>query len=227
MQVSGKITPVNTQEGYLQHIRTKLDHDFEYLGGQLAADFANTQSFRYDPAQAHDHLGTYADLVDFVRQAGAMTPALARRLLARAERHPEEAAQVYRRALVLREAVWQTFSHLAHGEEPARSDIDAIGREAADANGHAELVSSAHGYEWALPETDDLARALWPIAQAATAVLSSRTERSFVRECASDECAWLFLDRSKSHTRRWCNMETCGNRAKQRRFQKRTTRVAR
>jgi predicted RNA-binding Zn ribbon-like protein len=35
-----------------------------------------------------------------------------------------------------------------------------------------------------------------------------------LRICASDECSWRFVDRSPAGRRRWCNMRTCGNRAK-------------
>jgi predicted RNA-binding Zn ribbon-like protein len=35
-----------------------------------------------------------------------------------------------------------------------------------------------------------------------------------VRRCANDKCLWLFIDRSKAGTRRWCDMAACGNRAK-------------
>ena len=38
--------------------------------------------------------------------------------------------------------------------------------------------------------------------------------RDRVRLCANDKCVWLFLDDSKSGTRRWCDMKACGNRAK-------------
>jgi predicted RNA-binding Zn ribbon-like protein len=39
-----------------------------------------------------------------------------------------------------------------------------------------------------------------------------------LRECGNRECRWLFLDTSKNHTRRWCDMKVCGNRIKARRF---------
>ena len=39
-----------------------------------------------------------------------------------------------------------------------------------------------------------------------------------VRACGNPECRWLFLDTSKNHTRRWCDMKLCGNRMKARRF---------
>jgi predicted RNA-binding Zn ribbon-like protein len=39
--------------------------------------------------------------------------------------------------------------------------------------------------------------------------------------CTDDNCRWVFFDRSKNHSSRWCSMESCGNRAKARRFRKR------
>ena len=39
--------------------------------------------------------------------------------------------------------------------------------------------------------------------------------------CTDDSCRWVFYDRSRNHSSRWCSMESCGNRAKARRFRKR------
>lgn len=36
--------------------------------------------------------------------------------------------------------------------------------------------------------------------------------------CTDDSCRWVFYDRSKNHSSRWCSMASCGNRAKARRF---------
>ncbi|HXY97447.1 MAG TPA: CGNR zinc finger domain-containing protein [Steroidobacteraceae bacterium] len=47
--------------------------------------------------------------------------------------------------------------------------------------------------------------------------MSETLER--VRACDADSCRWLFLDTSRNHTRRWCDMKVCGNRMKARRFQ--------
>jgi len=41
-----------------------------------------------------------------------------------------------------------------------------------------------------------------------------RHDPAFVRRCANPSCVLLFLDVSKSGRRRWCDMATCGNRAK-------------
>jgi predicted RNA-binding Zn ribbon-like protein len=204
----------------MQHIPTVLDHGFEYIGGDLSADFTNTKSGRYD-APGHEHIQTYADVVEFARQAGALRPAEAKHLIEVAEKRPDKATQTYRRSVALREAVWRAFSRISQEKEPAREDVDVIGAEAADAMAHARVVRNGNSFGWEWPETDDLARPLWPIARAASDVLTSDEDRSHLRECSDDTCAWLFVDRTKNHSRRWCEMETCGNRAKQRRFQTR------
>lgn len=41
-----------------------------------------------------------------------------------------------------------------------------------------------------------------------------RYDRARIRRCANPRCVLLFLDVSKSGQRRWCDMATCGNRAK-------------
>jgi predicted RNA-binding Zn ribbon-like protein len=39
--------------------------------------------------------------------------------------------------------------------------------------------------------------------------------------CEASDCVWLFLDASKNRSRRWCDMNQCGNREKARRFHER------
>lgn len=59
---------------------------------------------------------------------------------------------------------------------------------------------------------------VWPIAVSAVELaLSEHLGR--VRRCPGDDgrCGWLFVDLSKSGTRRWCSMRTCGSRLKSRR----------
>jgi predicted RNA-binding Zn ribbon-like protein len=42
-----------------------------------------------------------------------------------------------------------------------------------------------------------------------------------LKMCASDECQWVFYDRSKPATRRWCSSTICGNREKTRAYRTR------
>src|SRR2546430_6098157 len=147
----------------MQHIATILDHPFEYIGGDLSTDFTNTRSGLYE-GPGHEHLQTYADLIEFLRQGDALRPAEARMLIAQAERHPDKAAQILRRAIALRDAIWRAFSRIAHEKDPLREDIELISAEGADAFAHSRVAKTAGGFAWRWPDTDDLARPLWPIA---------------------------------------------------------------
>jgi len=62
---------------------------------------------------------------------------------------------------------------------------------------------------------------LAPVVESAAALLTS-PDLSRVRECESETCGWLFIDRSRNRSRRWCDMTVCGNRAKVRRHYQRT-----
>lgn len=218
-----QIGSVNRQ---MQHVPTVLDHGFEFIGGDLSTDFVNTKSGRLD-GPGHEHIQTYADLVEFVRLAGHLRPADAKRLLAEAETRPEKATQIHRRAVALREAAFRAYERVIQGREPSPADLGVIGAEAAEARGRARFGKVDGGFGWGWPEGDDLARPLWPIAHAAAEVLVSEVDRSQLRECADDTCAWLFVDRTKNHSRRWCDMNTCGSRNKVREFRQRQKRAAR
>src|SRR5512142_2855250 len=204
----------------MQHIRSDPGHTFELVGESIAADFANTLS----GSRAHpstDHVARYADLVEFAKQAGTISSSTAKRLLASAERRPAQATEIYRRSIALREAIWRAFDRIAHEREPETADLALISAEASDAYGNARVMRDASGYAWTWPDSDDLARPLWPIARAAVDVLTTPDERDRLRECASDTCAWVFVDRTKNHSRRWCDMGGCGNRSKVRAFRER------
>ena len=53
------------------------------------------------------------------------------------------------------------------------------------------------------------------------AELLTSPDLPLVRECAGYDCGWLFMDTTKNRSRRWCDMATCGNRAKGRRHYER------
>ena len=55
--------------------------------------------------------------------------------------------------------------------------------------------------------------ALVPIAEAIVEELATGRPDRF-RICANDRCRWTFFDASPTGRRRWCDMSTCGNRAK-------------
>lgn len=117
------------------------------------------------------------------------------------------------RAIGLRDAIFDLLT--AH--PPGESQLDRFNGELTEAFGKLEL--SPQG-EFELVEPRPFERALMLVAlSAANLATGELAER--VRRCADPECGWLFLDRSKNRSRRWCDMADCGNRAKARRFQER------
>jgi predicted RNA-binding Zn ribbon-like protein len=196
------------------------DHDIELSGGALALDFANTIGGTH-VQPTHDHLRGYADIVRFSEMAGGLDKAIAKRLDRRAEQEPRRAAAVYELGVDLREAIWRVFSALASGETAREADLDLIGDAAAAGGARFRLVQDRQGVTWSIPhDGDDLERPLWEIARSAVALLTS-DQRDRIKECGSQTCEWVFLDRSKNRSRRWCDMSDCGNREKARRFHQR------
>jgi predicted RNA-binding Zn ribbon-like protein len=195
------------------------DDDFEPVesmdlsGGDISLDFVNTASGR-DSGPLQEKLHAYDDLVTWAERVGLVTAEQGRRLRTAAGRSPGEAAAVLRRARDLREAVFRIFAR----DGTHANDLDLLADEAARGAAERRLSATADGYAYAWPESDRLERLLWPVALAAAELLTSAEDRSRVKECAADNCNWLFLDMSRNRSRRWCDMKVCGNRAKARRF---------
>ncbi|HEY7623759.1 MAG TPA: ABATE domain-containing protein [Candidatus Limnocylindria bacterium] len=203
----------------MRDIPPEPDHEIELAGGALALDFANTIGGTH-VTPTHDHLRGYADIVRFAEMAGALDRATAKRLERRAEQDPRRAAAVYELGVALREAIWGVFSALASGDPPTEADLELISDAAAAGAARSRLVVDRDGVGWTLASADDLERPLWQIARSAADLLTSNA-RERIKECASPTCEWVFLDRSKNHSRRWCDMSDCGNREKARRFHQR------
>jgi len=77
-------------------------------------------------------------------------------------------------------------------------------------------IAVGHRHDAGDPTAEALARLAEPLV---TAIAAGDTGR--FRICANDACRWVFEDTSRGGRRRWCDMTSCGNRAKVRRFRSR------
>ncbi len=191
------------------------------LGGRPCLDFANT----VDPRHGQDRrelLTSYTDLLSFSRGAAGVSDDQTARLARAAHDREQEAARVLDRAIRLREAIYRLFS----GPGATAADLATLNDELGQAMAHARVVRAGPGFSWIWPETDDLARPLWPVARSAAKLLTS-PELERVGECLGGNCGWLFLDTSKNHSRRWCSMAICGNAIKSRRHAARSRALSR
>lgn len=196
---------------------TPQGFEFELSGGALCLDFANTVDNRPTP-ERKDLLGAYADLVAWARQAEAVSATQAAALKKEAARRPREAEATLTRAKALREILFALFAAAAGGRRLSEPALLALNQAHSAVLGRSRLVAGARsGAGWAWNEEPAaLDRMLWPVLRSASELLTS-AELARVRECAADACEWLFLDRSRNRSRRWCDMTVCGNRDKVRR----------
>ena len=193
---------------------------FGFVGGALALDFVNTASQRVG-GPFKEKLIDYAALVRFVEEADAIDGSDGQVLLGIAGKNARAATAVVEDARELREAIYRTFSAQGRGVEADAADLDTISKHYANAVAHQRLANTPDGFQFAWPDPPiSLEQVLWPVAVSATELLVS-DDVARVKECATDNCNWLFLDSSKNKSRRWCEMKECGNRAKARRHQAR------
>jgi len=188
----------------------------DFVGGCLSLDFANTVHDRVDTSKDQDLLGTYADLVSWARAAGTVTSKMANRLSDLAIKDPKQTASALRRAIRLREAIYRIFAAVSDAQSPNGKDVESICSAYADAGRYLSVVPGRDGIEvrWRF-DRDDAFGLLAPIAFSANELLLCEDLKR-LKQC--QPCGWLFLDKSKGGRRRWCDMKTCGNRAKVTRF---------
>jgi predicted RNA-binding Zn ribbon-like protein len=192
------------------------DETFRVPAGALCLDFCNTGQAMRD-WRGTEWLTGFTDLVDWLEAAGAMSHAHARRLGRAAEASPGVATAAWRRALILREALFRVFDAAARGEAAASMDLDHIATTYARTLASGGLEWSDKRYAWRLgPSTTSLLTLMHPIIGSAVELMTSE-QLSRLRRCGSASCHWLFLDETRNHSRRWCEMASCGNLAKVRR----------
>ena len=196
--------------------RSEPAYTFDFCGGHAAIDFTNTVGSRGgDP---EEHLRTFGDLVAWAEARGIIGRVDARELRRRAVRQPAAARAAFAEAIALREALYRAIGAAAAREQPAASDLALINSHLRGALSHLRLTPQPGGFALTSDPSRSIADPiLAPVVRAAADLLTSDALHR-VRACADPSCAWLFLDTTRSGTRRWCTMQSCGNRSKVRRF---------
>jgi len=194
--------------------------EFQLVAGHLALDFANTLDFRYDPGRLINLLPSYERFLAFCRQSGVITGVQMRKLLDGLSEC--DAQRVLKKVIELRENLYFLILSAVQGRRPDESHLRALNGFLSEARAVDEIVWHQHRFVRSLPDvTESLAGPLRQVADAAVVLMTS-VDLHNIRECSEKTCRWLFLDRSRNHSRRWCDMQLCGNRSKAKRFYART-----
>ena len=213
-----------------------------WIGNALWLDFVNT---RYvDRERPVDVLASFAALVDWLAEAGALPFDAAREAVERWERTPE-GDEVLREAVALRKALHGLAEALAVGgdgsndaaaaasadgaerrEADAVQDaVDAINRVFRTCVSYAELSPPPELPDPEAPRASSFRRLMRPtdahprrllalVAESASDFLCGRGDATLVRRCGNPKCVLYFYDTTKNRHRRFCSATGCGNRVK-------------
>ena len=201
--------------------------EFRIVGGHPALDLVNTVSPRLrggDPE--HDYLTSPAGLLAWSHRIGLIDLRDVSAVEGTWRQAPELAAKALRATLEIREATYAVLAPRASGAAVA---VDGVKRSEGSAYERLMLRWSAAAARSMLIPDPDRAHGvaelvvgtspaqLIPDRLVVTAVELVRTvDLRQLKACPVDDggCGWLFLDRSRNGSRRWCAMEDCGTRAK-------------
>jgi predicted RNA-binding Zn ribbon-like protein len=187
-------------------------HEF---GGRPCVALANTVIWRR--GEHRELLTGYDALLRWALHTGSVAPEIAETLAGLAEDRPRAAADALGRALEVRELLYRVFAAVAAGEPIGAADLDDLNAAIAGALGHAALEPAAAGgfvLGWQRPEAH-LGAPLWAPLRSAAEVLSG-PDLARVKQCPGPTCGWLFVDDTRSGTRRWCEPHLCGARERAR-----------
>jgi predicted RNA-binding Zn ribbon-like protein len=183
----------------------------------LCLDFANTLSWRGSENPAEE-LRDFAALIAWIgRTATANAEGASDLAPSSGAIGSEEAPKLFAEAIALREAIFRVFNAFASGTQVPDADLERLKVALAEAPPRDTLARSDGLYGWRVKAPlRTMPQLLAPVIWSAGDLVVAGSNRR-IRRCANEECLWMFIDESKSGTRRWCQMSACGNRAKARR----------
>lgn len=194
----------------------RTSHAFQLIAGDPALDLVNTLDWRFRESGHEEKIAGYDDLLHFVEQSGLLPAKLAKSLRRAASAYA--GSHVVEEVRGLREALSDLLYSGLDGRNSSAAALRTLERFFREAREQTRLVrdGSRLKWEWSGAETKP-EFPLWLLTRVASRLLLSENVQQ-VRACANPECRWLFMDTSKNHTRRWCDMKLCGNRMKARRY---------
>ncbi|HEX9615110.1 MAG TPA: CGNR zinc finger domain-containing protein [Bacteroidota bacterium] len=211
----------------MAHNTIRVVRGWKFSGGRISLDFVNSVGGRRKGAATRgstvldDRLTSYAVLADWAEAVGALTADAAKSLVQISRQKKRESRQVLDRALALRESLYGIVNDSADGRKPATTDVETLNTELTRAREREYLAFEGGKYLLALETMDTyLDSMLWPVAiDGADLLLSGDFSR--IHQCPGPDCGWLFYDGSRNGSRQWCDMRTCGNLDKVRRYRAR------
>lgn len=180
------------------------------LAGDPALDFVNTLHWRDD--REVDFLPDYGALVEWSVPAALLSAGECQSLLDCASASPDRAGETHRQAIVLRTTWRKALDQMVGGNPDRRMESDNLRRELAPIFAVSErLMQVEEGGHHRRGDFLGLPLVRIGIAVASLAMIPAGRR---IGRCEGDPCGGFFIDSSRTKPRRWCSMDSCGNRAK-------------
>lgn len=188
---------------------------------RVCVDFSNTAEWR-GREKPEELVPTFGHLAEWALKRELLHHDAYHAVLEWAAANPSEAERTYSALIRTREALYRVLHAVATSRRPDGKHLEVVNAAHARVLPRLILSNDAEGFGWEWTgEQHDLEQILAPVMISASALLTSGPVH-LLKVCADNTgCAWLFLDMTKNHSRRWCDMKGCGNRAKLRRFNQR------
>jgi len=201
-------------------VNTSRGDPFVFVGQRLWLDFVNTLGGSRDAPD--EMLRDAGALVRWLQAAGVLDAERSAGMLRRAQQQPAGATAALADARRIRSVLRQLAEEGARDASVRRDVVAEINRVLGRSAGTRRLEAHGDGTftRAFVPGGDAFAGLVIPIVESAADALVHH-ELPRVRRCAAPNCQRVFQDTTKNAARRWCDMTTCGNRAKAERFRSR------
>ena len=184
---------------------------FLFVAERLCLDFINTRVVVH--SQLVDLLQGFPDWVEWSVEAKVLNPSQARQALRRWKGSPQTTGAL-EAAKAFRESLRVAVEHTVRRNRIPESSISQINALLRRPIGYSVLAYGQYRLEMQRRLVfNEPVHLLVPVAESA-ADLFSHGDWSLIKKCENPACILYFYDTSKNHVRRWCSMNTCGNRMK-------------
>lgn len=190
-----------------------MSSKFLFLAGNLCLDFLNTEIILN--GERTDLLESGADFFLWLQDAQIFERDILENMKANWWNI------IFPEAIEFRQALRKMIESIENQQVLAENAIEAINHYLLSVPTYQQIELEGAEFHthfhYRITEAEQL---LYPIAESARELLTE-CEHSRIKQCASDTCILHFYDSSKNGSRRWCSMETCGNRSKVKRHYER------
>ena len=179
---------------------------------ELFVAFANTLEF--ERGAPVEHLPTVDDLLVWLHERGLVSSRGRASEAGKLRRDDREAKRRLTRFRHLRDVLHQVARQVSAGERPDPALLRELNHILRHGLHYHQLRLGRDGNRYEVAQVGDRLDQARATIAASLAHFLAEDAPDRLRVCDNPGCRWLFVDRSPTGRRRWCDMRTCGNQAK-------------